>query len=468
MSIPPAVVRSRTFSTSRLRRVTAALTLLLATAVALPTPSAWGATSAAAGPITLTPTIQPLSNPEIPNSLRGQYSWMGYATQPAAWPATDVYYRDQVYWGRIERTRGTYSFSSFDTLLTAAGNLKGKAGFRVMAYCPGCWMDARTDKDAWPAVVPAWMPVQPGLSRRVPDWNNETFLSSWEALMAELGRRYNSDPRLGYVDVGGYGKYGEWWVDNTEGTPITDANRKRMVTAVVRAFPSKWVLINTMTDTTFTRWVLDSFSNTGMRTDSLGAPNMYSTIPISPELQNYWKTRPIFTEWATTGDPVAGKAQVPQWHISTTSSQNMRLTYVNMTTTQQAAYTDAVKRSGYRYGVSSVTVPPLTRGTSATLSMTLRNEGSAPTYAPWQMTLQLRGSLGVTRASQPVNIDLRTLLPGTSTQNVTMNIPGSVSPGLYNLILMTTDPTGYLAPMRFTNANRTPDGGVLIGTVSVS
>ena len=31
--------------------------------------------------------------------------------------------------------------------------------------------------------------------------------------MAALGARYANDKRLGSVDVGGYGKYGEWWVD---------------------------------------------------------------------------------------------------------------------------------------------------------------------------------------------------------------------------------------------------------------
>lgn len=268
----------------------------------------------------LSPAVVPLTSPEIPNSLRGQYLWMGYPSMPAGWPGSDVYYRDQTYWGRLEPSRAAYSFAPLDDLLARAQAGGGTGGFRVMSYCPGCWMESRTD---WPTVVPDWMPLQPGLTRRVPDWNSETFLSAWEQLMAALGQRYGNDPRLGWVDVGGYGKYGEWWIDTTgEGVPITDANRKRMVAAVVKAFPTKWVLINTMTDTTFTRWVLDTYPKTGMRTDGLGAPNMYSMIPVSPELQSYWKTRPIVTEWATTGDPVAGRDQVGQWHISTTSSAN--------------------------------------------------------------------------------------------------------------------------------------------------
>ena len=104
-------------------------------------------------------------------------------------------------------------------------------------------------------MTPAYLPVQPGTGKvygpnnrlisTAPDWNNEAFLSRWEALMAELGKRYANDPRLGYVDVGGYGKYGEWWVDGAA-VHITDANGLRMIKAVTTAFPTKHVLLNTM------------------------------------------------------------------------------------------------------------------------------------------------------------------------------------------------------------------------------
>mgnify|MGYP000721056614 CR=1 FL=1 len=60
---------------------------------------------------------------------------------------------------------------------------------------------------------------------------SDPFIVKGEALWAELGRRYANDPRLGYVDVGGYGKYGEWWVDGAA-VHITDANGLRMIKAV--------------------------------------------------------------------------------------------------------------------------------------------------------------------------------------------------------------------------------------------
>ena len=57
-------------------------------------------------------------------------------------------------------------------------------------------------RDDFPAVTPSFIPLQPGTD--IPDWNSEAFLSGYERLMAALGAKYANDPRLGYVDVGGY------------------------------------------------------------------------------------------------------------------------------------------------------------------------------------------------------------------------------------------------------------------------
>src|SRR5688500_15741979 len=104
-----------------------ALTVVLAlpaAAAAQPVPAS--ATGVSAG-TTSEPVVQkkrktvvlrsrpiPMSAPEIPNPMRGQYEWLGSPTVPAGFPARDVYYRDQVVWKRIEPSPGVYDFSSFD------------------------------------------------------------------------------------------------------------------------------------------------------------------------------------------------------------------------------------------------------------------------------------------------------------------------------------------------------------------
>ncbi|WP_392543281.1 DUF4832 domain-containing protein [Oryzobacter telluris] len=449
-------------STPAHRRLAGAVAIIATALVAALAAAPAGAADPTPKKVTFTPGLL-ASSTEIPNSLRGQYKWMGYAPQPASWSAPDLYYRDQVYWGRLEPQKGAFDFKWIEDGLSKAGAAKSKFGFRVMAYCPGCWMEYRTDKVSFPAVTPSFVPLQEGT--KIPDWNSEAFLSGYESLMAELGRRYGNDPRLGYVDVGGYGKYGEWWVDYPT-TKITEDNALRLVRAVNRAFPTKHVLFNTMQSVDFTLKALATNPNMGLRTDSLGAPNMHSMAAVDARLQSVWRTRPFFTEWATTGDPVVGRDQVKKFHISTTSSQNMRLQYDAMSATQKSAYADAVRSAGFRYSVRSLTVGKLTSGGRSNVSVSLSNDGVAPTYDTWQLQLRLTDANGNRVATIPVSADLQRHLPGRRTYSTSVRVP-SIAPGTYTVSVAVADPQRYLADMQLGNLSRQADGGYPMGQVVV-
>ena len=227
----------------------------------------------------------------VENPLRGMYRWSGSESVSADIPANDRYERDRVYWGRIEPADNEFNFSWIQQGLDDARARGAKFGFRVMAYCPGCWMEYRPDTNNWPQITPAFIPTQPGTT--APDWNSETFLSQWEELMTALGDEFGDDPALGYVDVGGYGMYGEWHVrpggaSGPDGVPATTESMQRIVNAVSAAFPTKHLLINTMTSVDFTLWALNSNPLMGMRTDNLGAPNMYSMVTVDTRLQQVW------------------------------------------------------------------------------------------------------------------------------------------------------------------------------------
>ena len=465
------------------RRLVAVITTLASTAVLLASPLAASSASAATSPQPVSFSKSKLTpGNDLGNPLRGQYRWMGYESQISGWSTPDAYYRDQVYWGRLERTKGVYDFSYIETGLKAAAAKKGKFGFRVMAYCPGCWMEYREDKVSFPPVTPTYLPTQTGTGTlfdpdgtgpkagwtmsTVPDWNNEAFLSAWERLMAELGKRYANDPRLGYVDVGGYGKYGEWWVDKG-GVKMTNPNRLRMVAAVAKAFPAKHVLLNTMTDIDFTVAALKANPNLGIRTDSVGCPGMYSMVTdaVDTRLRDVWKTRPFFAEWGTMGDPVAGRDQVKKYHVSTLSSHNMRLTYDAMTSTQKSAYADAMRSSGYRYYVSKVSISKLLRGKSASVTTTISNVGVAPTYDPWSVQLWLVNSSGQKVYAKALSVELRKYLPGTYTKTTSFTVPTTLPKGTYTATIVVLDKQKYSSPMFLADYGRRADGSYTLGTV---
>lgn len=44
----------------------------------------------------------------------------------------------------------------------------------------------------------------------MPDWNSDYFIERARKLIHTIGAQYNGDPRIAWIDMGMYGKYGEW------------------------------------------------------------------------------------------------------------------------------------------------------------------------------------------------------------------------------------------------------------------
>jgi hypothetical protein len=397
----------------------------------------------------------PVSAPEIANPMRGQYEWLGAEAQPQAWPTRDVYYRDQVAWKRIEPSPGVYDFSWFDAGLARAHELNGRFGFRVMAWCPGCWLDA----------TPSWLPRQPGTD--IPDWDSEAFLSGWERLMTAIGDRYAADPALGWVDVGGYGAWGEF--HTSEGSQIATPNAVRLMSAVLDHFPAQHVVLNAMVP----RYVDAAMAlspRMGLRVDCLGEFDMYSLIPTAPALQDRWKTAPVLSEWCSTPTTSTerGADQVRQFHISQVAAPNGAVAAaIAADPAAMAGFVDAAKSSGYRYVLGSMRVPRKLPSSGAfKLVAQWRNDGSAPTYDAWRVSLQLRKHGQVVR-TKDLHVDLRKVLPGTTLLSRSVSL-GSLAPGRYSLWVTVTDPSGYLAPMALAINGRQADGAYRIGKVRVA
>ena len=65
---------------------------------------------------------------DLANPHRGQYRWLGSAPSPSTWPARDIYYRDQVYWGRLEPSKGAYDFTWIEDGLRRAVSPRASSG----------------------------------------------------------------------------------------------------------------------------------------------------------------------------------------------------------------------------------------------------------------------------------------------------------------------------------------------------
>lgn len=419
--------------------------------------------------VQLVPQVVAMDAPEIANPLRGQFQWIDNPPDPPDWPAPDVYYRDRIKWGaQVEPVQGQYDFAVFDRGLAEAAAGRGLFSFRVMAQCPGCGEN----------LAPSYVARQPDGQ---PDWNSESFLSGYEALMKALGARYDKDPRLGFVDVGGYGSYGEYHLASDDkgpiGTPITRENSKRLVNAVLNAFPSTFVLMMTPSEDLL-RDALALSDRVGIRVDCVGNDGFKgSKIDQVPAALERWRTAPWIGEWCGDSDVAdqyqLGLEQVREYHITALSSANFPGTYAEMSSTEQANFRMANKAAGYRFVVDSLTVPEVvTPGSEMTVSASWSNTGVGPAYLPWDTMIELRNPAdGSVVLSGRSAIDLATLLPTGDRPAVVVDrfaVPGSLAPGSYDVHVRAVSPEGYLAPLNLAIAGRTADGSYRLGTVQVA
>jgi hypothetical protein len=458
---------------------------LTATPPATPLPAPTGVTQ------TLTPVQTPPSEPEIANPGRGQYLWDTNSPQPSDWPALDSYMRFA--WRDLESCQGCYDFSQIDGRLSAAAARGGRFGFGVMAASsPSGSAVPQYLMDAMPAGF--WFRIDPASNQQTyaPDWNNPAFLERAQALMTALSNRFADDSRVGWLDIGLYGDWGEWhvarWpygVDELDAQPITPANARRLVDMQVQAFPNKHLLMLTA-NVDALRYALSLSPLIGWRNNCLGTRGM-GGMAENPEvltlLEDRWKTAPVITEYcrsARSGDGTfeLARSQVQKYHVSLVSNNGVN-NWASYTPQQQAAFEQANKLAGYRFVLDSVDSPPrLQPGTSFLVTTRWSNVGVTPTYDPWAVTVQLRRpTTGDVVWQEISHLDLRQLLPTVDALSGsdapvaiqdTFTLPDGLVPDTYDLVLTILDPGHFEAPLALAIRGSRPDGSYPLGTLTVA
>jgi hypothetical protein len=460
---------------------------------------------AAGNTVTFTPSIISYSNPDMGNPWRGQYLWGGWTTAideqliPQPGPAVDSYHRYS--WASLESTQGNYTFSAIDTELSTARARGGKFGFRVMAA-----NDAVTGS----ALVPNylvndmvgdtnayWTGGCAGCGYYVPDFNSPYFMSRAEALIAAIAARYANDPRLGWVEVGFNGLYGEWvwgFAPNPatgQVTPyMTDANKKTLIDYWNKEMPHTRlvVLIEESGDGYGFTYSMNTYPKMTWRYDCLGNPgwsgsgaltalqnreNQYGALA-----QNRWMTTPILTEFC--GLP-PGTSQVPnaltdvtRYHIDLVDGNNQP--WSDYGSTDQATITNIMQHAGYRVQLDNVSLPSqLVPNTSFSVTTQWSNVNVTPLYNPWNIMIQLKDSSGNVVWQGKSAFDLQTLLPTNSSGTDvpvsvtdTFTLPGTIASGTYTVAVQIVDPANYYTPLNLADSGRLSDGSYNLGQLTVS
>ncbi len=423
-------------------------------------------------PLTFTPTVIPLSAPEIGNPWRGPVYYSN-ESPPPNWPLIDHYNR--WCWSEIEPTEGQYNLDPIEEVLADAKAHGGKGGFTIMPV--------NTSGETG-SCLPPYLRSRIG---EPPDWNNPLYLSRLQALITAISQKYANDPRFGWVDIFAYGNWNEWNLSELSNPTIgTPATKQAIINMNVRAFPHQRLVLGIAgyrgDGSTYDAlsYALNLSPKIGIRMNCLGYHTMggaaedFAALPLA---QDRWKTAPNIVEYCSGPSFQAAQNQIKQYHFALIGDGAHNInSFSSYSASDQYLMLQNYKTSGYRFVLDSLTIPSqIGAGGGFTVITKWSNVNVTPAYNPWNIMLQLRSGSGAVVWQGKSQLDLQTLLPtntsGTDTPRTAtdaFHLPKAVPNGSYKVAIQIVDPDHYYAPLNLAIQGRQTDGSYILGTVHVS
>lgn len=461
----------------------------------------------------ITTSVIPLSANDLIRPGAGVEWWNGqdYADVPAVGnraTRTDFYFR--FCWTDIEHTsQGNYVWTRFDSEFQKAINVGAKFSFGFMIVCDSDSFLREEFFNGVSARYPLYVHNKMQSEsvhdyttngQWIPNWNSAFFWERFQAMLIAVRDHVIAkgwEKYIGYVDVRGYGQWGEWHsvgfgqpvTSQPSGTRITVDSYKKCVNAHLLAFPN-WQLVmmlaamdaewldNTMTPREITDFVLKASNNKGplgLRRDQWGATDNYihdylennnrsfgTSGPFKDIIMQRWKTSPWVGEPMGPGSNLSDLLrQVTFYHATSFGNGN----YTKGVTTD-AQVREAAKNAGYRLQIENGVYT--NTNTSATITLNWRNSGVAPTYEDWDVQLLIKNSAGNVVSTSISSFKPKRFLPSSMVTPITDVINFSLPQGNYILAVKVIDIAGVRKPMPLFISGVQTDGSYHLGTITVT
>jgi hypothetical protein len=445
--------------------IIAAPTVAVSSAVA-DSPSGW--TPLAAGPA---PQANPLKG-FIP--YEGSYTAFPYSMEWSYFPLNSVM-----------TGPNKFNWSALDTALNDIASRGHQTALRFYLDYPGK-----------PSGVPQYL-LDGGLVTHTyndygnngvsvsPDYDDPNLRIAMDQFIAAIGHRYDGDPRIGYIQAGLLGFWGEWhtYPYNGDGQPnwfASDATQQEVLTDYVNAFHKTQLEVrnpNTMNASMPIGYHDDSFA-LETKTSSLGWHFMDNMVAAGAT--NKWKTYSIGGElrpelqsciFGAAGCPVLEDGGDNDFPGSVTQTHatwmiNQYAFQTGYSSADKPAALAGAQSLGYSFQATRASVPKTVRGTSAAIGISVSNTGVAPFYYAWPITLAYLDSHGAVAASVTTSWHVSDVAAGTSKTFTGRMDTGRLGPGTYTLVAQVTNPMKGGMPIRFANATQdvTKSGWITLGT----
>jgi hypothetical protein len=312
------------------------------------------------------------------------------------------------------------------------------------------------------------------------------LLEAFEALIAEMATRYDGDPRVGFVQVGLLGHWGEWhtYFDATQGTTLMAS--ESTMEAVLEAFDSNffftWPLVSAdilQYDMNTVQWGTksiglhdDAFADTTVTAGGSppGGGSFYDRL-FFWGFEDDWQFLPIAGEVApdlqsTVHDDCSPGNDLDEavdtvhatWLLDAYLFEGDGVT--PPTAPELACATASARRMGYQLYVLEALLGDFDRAAPFELTVRLRNAGVAPFYYEWPVEIALRRlSDGVVvRSFVPTDWYLPDVFaPHTGLEDFTFSEPDHfLEAEQYTVSLRIPNPMSGGRPLLFANLEQGP------------
>ena len=259
-----------------------------------------------------------------------------------------------------------------------------------------------------------------------PNYEDAKLRKAIREFIAALGKKYDGDPRIGFITMGMLGKWGEWHSYPRNDLWASHEVQKEVMTAFEEAFKTTHVLMRYPAGEGNSQYADNRETRVGYHDDSFA----WATLDTGRKEESWflmptmkragmlekWKTLPIGGEvrpelWKTTFmDEKHPKAQdfmqcVKETHVSWLMDSGLFKNDIPLDEKRKARAIHAAQRMGYEFFLKDASLD------GKELTLKVENRGMAPFYQDWPIQL---GYSAPNARTRPIELaeKLSQILPG--------------------------------------------------------
>ena len=322
-------------------------------------------------------------------------------------------------------------------------------------------------------------PPHPPAPVETPDYADANLRKAIKQMITAMGKKYDGDPRIGFITAGFLGTWGEWHDYPRDDLFASKEVQNEVMDWYEASFKLTPILLRYPEGDSKPKKASNAKRKFGYHDDSFAWGTlstgkndswffMTGMKKAGPDALDKWKTYPIGGEirpeaWGKVFDAEPGIPDIQNFRACVDATHATWLMDSGMFKKGQPA--ERIKRAeeetrhmGYEFHVLAVTVETTSEG-KLPVKIEVENRGVAPFYYDWPVEVGLLAADGRVVATFPVTGKLTGLLPGdpARTWNEKLDLK-DVPAGKYKLALRVPNPLPKGNAVRF--ANRTQDADV--------